>query len=74
MLKLENEQKRLNNKGLKLLGEDRSRARSLEEALTLLWLSPLHRNLLLHPDAKYLGINVNQDQDTFVDLLVAKLN
>ncbi len=74
MAKLVNEQKRLKNKGLILLGEDRSRAASLEEALTLLWFSPVHRDLLLNVDAKYLGIMVKQDRETFVELVFVNSN
>ena len=46
------------------LGENRVRAHSLQEALSMFWLSPFHRELLLHKTAKrvYLQINKKQNQ------------
>ena len=38
----------------RLLGENRARGHTLNQALTMLWISPFHRDLLLHDKAAYI--------------------
>ncbi len=42
----------------RLLGENRARAHTLPAALTMLWVSPFHRQLLLHKEATDLALNI----------------
>ncbi len=61
----------LHQRRLRLLGENRARGRTLTEALTLLWVSPFHRDLLLHDAATYLMVDiVRQDNQVLVTMLV----
>lgn len=71
MAKLQSESLRLKNKGFVMLGEDRSRAGSLEEVLTLLWISPLHRDLLLNKEATVLGLAVQEGPEFSINLVFA---
>lgn len=56
---------------LRLLGENRARGHTLAEALTMLWVSPFHRDLLLHKSATYLMVDVAQQREqVLVTMLV----
>lgn len=56
---------------LRLLGENRARGHTLTEALTMLWVSPFHRDLLLHEAATYLMVDVVQQRNqVLVTMLV----
>ena len=48
----------LHQKRRRMLGENRARAHSLPAALTMLWVSPFHRQLLLHKEATDLALNI----------------
>ena len=50
--------KKLQQQQRKFLGENRVRSYSLREALSMLWLSPFHRSLLLHKDAKNIYVRI----------------
>ena len=63
----------LQQQQLHLLGENRARGHTLAEALTMLWVSPFHRQLLLHAAATYLMVDVvRQPQQVLVTLLVSR--
>ena len=49
-------------KHIKIIGENRVKANSLEEMAWLLWNSPSHRSLLLNKDATALGFDVAESQ------------
>lgn len=70
--RLDREAKRLRNKHLELIGENRVKARTLEEALTLLWLSPLHRDLLLSDKASGIGLSILAGHDLFLQITVGR--
>ena len=56
----------------RLLGENRARGHTLNEALTMLWVSPFHRDLLLHDKAAYLMIDiVRQKNQVLVKMLIS---
>ena len=58
---------------LHLLGENRARGHTLAEALTMLWVSPFHRQLLLHDTAAYLMVDVvRHPQQLLVTLLISR--
>lgn len=61
----------LRKQRLRLLGENRARGHTLAEALTMLWVSPFHRDLLLHEAATYLMVDVVQQRNqVLVTMLV----
>ena len=56
----------------RLLGENRARGHTLKEALTMLWTSPFHRDLLLHNEATHLIAEVSRQQNqVLVTMLVS---
>lgn len=59
---LESWRKKLSQKKINLIGEDRVTGSSLEEAIFLLWASPRHRDLLLHPTVTLIGIEAAPTQ------------
>lgn len=50
--------KKLQQQQRKFLGENRVRSYTLRDALSMLWLSPFHRSLLLHKDAKNIYVRI----------------
>ena len=63
----------LHQQKLHLLGENRARGHTLAEALTMLWVSPFHRQLLLHDAAAYLMVDVvRQPKQVLVTLLISR--
>ena len=69
---LADESVRLRSKHLTLLGEDRVKAKTLDEALTLLWISPSHRDLLLSEKAVGVGISVVSGGELFLQITLAQ--
>lgn len=62
----------LRQQNLHLLGENRARGYTLAEALTMLWVSPFHRQLLLHATATQLLVDVvRQKNQVLVTLLIS---
>ncbi|MBP6218713.1 MAG: hypothetical protein KA436_09015 [Oligoflexales bacterium] len=59
-----------------LLGEERSVGRDFKEMAWLLWNSPRHRNLLLHPKANFMAAKITKldDQRTLLILIFARTN
>lgn len=56
----------------RLLGENRARGHSLNDALTMLWASPFHRDLLLHDRATHLMVEITRQQNqVLVTMLVS---
>ena len=56
----------------RMLGENRARAHNLRAALTMLWVSPFHRQLLLHKQATDLAINITRhQQQVLVTMIVS---
>ena len=57
-------------KGIEALGEDRVRGRDIDELVGLIWMSPLHRDLVLNPVADAMGIAVRQDSEGFFAVIL----
>ena len=57
-------------KGIEALGEDRVRGRNIDELVGLIWMSPLHRDLVLNPVADAMGIAVRQDSEGFFAVIL----
>lgn len=66
--KINEESQRLKALHFNLLGEDRVHGKDLEEALTLLWISPLHRDLLLSGAATYAGLTILRENGVFLQI------
>lgn len=63
----------LEKKGLEVFGENRVQGKSLAEVAGLLWMSPSHRDLLLHPTAETMGFAIKEtDTGVFVVMLVGR--
>lgn len=61
----------LKQEKLQFLGENRAQEHSLEQIASLLWLSPSHRSLLLHPKADYIGItSLKKNEEIFITLVI----
>lgn len=52
------------------LGENRVIARSVEELAWLLWFSPRHRSLILHPAATHLALSTRTEAESLLLVLV----
>ncbi len=63
----------LDKMGLDVFGENRVQGKSLAEIAGLLWMSPSHRDLLLHPNAETMGLAVKEtDAGFFAVMLVGR--
>jgi uncharacterized protein YkwD len=63
----------LEKKGLEVFGENRVQGKSLAEIAGLLWMSPSHRDLLLHPNAESMGFVVKEtDAGLFAVMVVGR--
>lgn len=60
----------LRKQRLAFIGENRARAHTLTEALTMLWMSPFHRSLLLHREGMYLDLNVSRQKDQILVTMI----
>lgn len=63
---------KLKSTGWSMIGEDRVRAKTLDEARLLLWISPLHRDLLLNGYASHVGVYLSVSEDVFLQLTFAR--
>ncbi len=59
----------LNRQNLRLIGEDRVRARTVNELAWHLWNSPRHRRLLLDSQGTHLGMAVQKTHDGYFAVL-----
>ncbi len=50
----------IERRGFRFFGENRVQARDLKEALSRMWLSPSHRDLLLNPELSHLVIMIEK--------------
>jgi hypothetical protein len=57
-------------KGIEALGEDRVRGRNIDELVGLIWMSPLHRDLVLNPVADAMGVAFRQDSEGFFAVIL----
>lgn len=64
----------LAQKGLVFMGEERSIGQTEQEMAWLLWNSPRHRQLLLHPSAEWAGLAIKKisPQNSIMVLLMGK--
>lgn len=63
----------LDKKGMEVFGENRVQGKSLAEIAGLLWMSPSHRDLLLHPNAETMGLAVKEtNAGLFAVMLVGR--
>lgn len=69
---LNREAERLRIKHWELIGEDRVKAKTWEDALSLLWVSPVHRDLLLSEKASGVGLTILSGDDFFLQLVVGR--
>lgn len=60
----------LDKKGLEVFGENRVQGKSLAEIAGLLWMSPSHRDLLLHPNAEAMGFAVRETEAGFFAVML----
>jgi uncharacterized protein YkwD len=60
----------LDKKGLEVFGENRVQGKSLAELAGLLWMSPSHRDLLLHPNAEIMGLSVKESEGGFFAVML----
>ncbi len=60
----------LDKKGLEVFGENRVQGRSLAEMAGLLWMSPSHRDLILHPNADAMGFAVRETEAGFFAVML----
>lgn len=60
----------LDKKGLEVFGENRVQGKSLAELAGLLWMSPSHRDLLLHPNAEAMGFAVRETEAGFFAVML----
>jgi len=60
----------LDKKGLEVFGENRVQGKSLAELAGLLWMSPSHRDLLLHPNAEAMGFTVKETEAGFFAVML----
>lgn len=60
----------LDKKGLEVFGENRVQGTSLAELAGLLWMSPSHRDLLLHPNAETMGFFVKETEAGFFAVML----
>ena len=60
----------LGKKGIEVFGENRVQGKSLAEIAGLLWMSPSHRDLLLHPNADAMGFAVKETEAGFFAVML----
>ena len=60
----------LDKKGLEVFGENRVQGKSLAEIAGLLWMSPSHRDLLLHPNAETMGLALKETEAGFFAVML----
>lgn len=60
----------LDKKGLEVFGENRVQGKSLAELAGLLWMSPSHRDLLLHPNAEAMGFTLKETEAGFFAVML----
>lgn len=61
----------LKRKGFDLLGENRVRGQDLAELVGLLWMSPVHRDLILNPSAEVMGVVESKDDQGLFAVIIA---
>jgi hypothetical protein len=63
----------LTRKGIGLYGENRVTGKNIEELAALLWMSPIHRDLILNPSADVIGIRHDRKQSAdFAVMIVGR--
>ena len=60
----------LSSQNLNFLGENRVKGRNVQEIAWLLWHSPRHRDLLLHKDARLIGITMRKTPQGHLAVIV----